>query len=125
MRSPAASARVARSSVRRAARAVSPWVDRLGRVGQTAHGVVYVLVGLFALEAAAGVAGPPTGAAGTLTRIAQASGRPMLAILTLGLLTYAVWHGYRAVANPDDARTIRSDCGSACDGRAPRVRTPA
>jgi hypothetical protein len=81
---------------------VTEWVDRLGRVGQTAHGVVYTLVGVIALEAAAGVAGPPTGAAGAFVRIARASGRPLLAVLMLGLITYAVWQGFRAVANPDD-----------------------
>ena len=102
MRSPGASATAAKSSALRAARAASPWVDRLGRVGQTAHGVVYFLVGVIALEAAAGVAGPPTGAAGAFARIARASGRPMLAVLTLGSMTYAVWQGFRAIANPDD-----------------------
>jgi Domain of Unknown Function (DUF1206) len=92
----------AKESMEHAARAVSPWVDRLGRAGQAAHGIVYLVVGSMALETAVSGSGHAMGVQGALAGIARRPHGPdLLALLILGLIAYAVWQGFRAVANPD------------------------
>jgi uncharacterized protein DUF1206 len=81
-------------SAERAGRAVSPWADRLGRAGQLAQGVVYVTVGVIALEAALGAGAQATGVGGAFGSIARMPfGGVLLAGLALGLSAHAVRGG--------------------------------
>src|SRR3954451_2717274 len=41
-----------------------PWIERLARAGYLAKGVVYLLIGILALQAAAGAGGRTTGTTG-------------------------------------------------------------
>jgi len=67
-------------------------VDRLGRLGLIAKGVLYTVVAVLALQAATGAGGATTGQEGAIQAIArQPFGTVLLALLALGLLGYAVW----------------------------------
>jgi Domain of Unknown Function (DUF1206) len=68
----------------RAANKASPWIERLARVGYVAYGVVYVLVGVLALQAAFGGGGAATGQEGALRSILLAPlGKVLLGLETL------------------------------------------
>jgi len=76
-----------------AARATSNrrWIERLARFGFAARGLVYILVGVLAAEAAA-VGGRATDAQGAIRAIGQQQfGTVFLLVLALGLAAYAVW----------------------------------
>jgi hypothetical protein len=77
-----------------AARATSNrrWIERLARFGFTARGLVYILVGVLAAEAAA-VGGRATDAHGAIQAIGQDQhfGTLFLLVVALGLAAYAVW----------------------------------
>jgi len=78
-----------------AARATSnrrTWIERLARFGFAARGLVYILVGVLAAEAAA-VGGRATDAHGAIQAIGQPQhfGTVFLLVVALGLAAYAVW----------------------------------
>lgn len=76
----------------RAARAAAPWVERLARYGYAAKGVVYVVVGLLAMQAALGSGGDPTDTEGALGAIfRQPFGAILLLVVGVGLLSYVAW----------------------------------
>jgi hypothetical protein len=76
-----------------------PWVQRVGRVGWLARGVLYLLIGVLAIQVGAGV-GVVHGESSALGAIEavgdQPFGRVLLIVLGTGLLIYALW---RAVAS--------------------------
>lgn len=75
---------------RRAGR--SRTVERLGRAGLVAKGVLYAVVGVLAIQVALGAQETDAGKEGALRTIAtQPLGRLLLAILALGFAGYAVW----------------------------------
>ncbi len=93
----------ARRQARRAAREASPWIERLGRLGYAAKGIVYALVGVLALQAALGTGGATTDTQGALERIVRAPfGRVLLAIVALGLAGYALWRFVQAGLDTDN-----------------------
>jgi hypothetical protein len=68
----------------------SPWLERMARAGYAARGVVYALVGLLAVQAAAGGRRHPTDTRGALQAIAGQS-IALLWLIAAGLFAYAVW----------------------------------
>ena len=77
---------------REGAAAASPWIEGLGRFGYAAKGVVYLIVGGLAVEAALGRGGTTTDQRGALAHIAAAPfGRSLLVVLAVGLVGYALW----------------------------------
>src|SRR5258706_6221181 len=67
------------------------WIERVARFGFGARGLVYILVGVLAAEAAA-VGGRATDAHGAIQAIGQQPfGTVFLLVLALGLAAYAVW----------------------------------
>jgi hypothetical protein len=83
---------------------VSPWIERLARAGYVAYGVVYLLVGVLAMQAAFGGAAEAAGQQGALRSILVAPlGRVLLCIIALGLLSYTAWRLYQGVMDPEDA----------------------
>lgn len=84
----------ARASARRAASGVSAGrtVDRLGRLGLVAKGVLYGVIAVLALQVAFGVGGDTVSQEGAIQAIArQPFGTLLLVVLALGLAGYALW----------------------------------
>jgi hypothetical protein len=70
----------------------SPWVERLGRLGLVAKGVLYAVVGILAVKVALGGREESPDKDGALNAIAQQPfGRGLLILLALGLAAYALW----------------------------------
>src|SRR5689334_10736065 len=96
----------AREHAYRAVRHASPWVEQLARLGFAAKGVVYVVVGALAAQAAAGVGGDTTDTHGALEHVLEAPfGRIGLAVIALGLAGYALWAFVQAALDVDDDGT--------------------
>jgi hypothetical protein len=84
-------------TARRAVQEASPWIRRLARLGYTAIGVVYVVVGTVAARAAFSGAGQPEGSSSALGTIYDRPlGRVGLAIVAVGLFGYAIWRAVSA-----------------------------
>jgi hypothetical protein len=89
---------------RGAAHQAAPWVEPLARAGYAAKGVVYVVVGLLAAQAAFGDGGQTTDPSGALrTILRQPLGTFLLVVVAVGLFGYALWRAVGAVADPEHA----------------------
>lgn len=83
-----------------------PWVEPLARLGYAAKGVVYMLIGVLALQAAFGPGGKTTGAGGALrTIVDEPFGQLMLAVIAVGLVGYVLWRLVQAFLDPEDNGT--------------------
>jgi hypothetical protein len=72
--------------------ASSPWVERLGRAGLVAKGVLYGIVGVLALAIPLNLGGKATDRHGALRTVAaQPLGEVLLVVLGIGFAGYAVW----------------------------------
>lgn len=80
-----------------------PWVERLGRAGLVAKGVLYAVVGVLALKIAFGTSEQNADREGALRAIAaQPFGRFLLGILALGFAGYAAWRLAQGFLDRDD-----------------------
>jgi len=107
----------ARQDVRRA----SPVLVALGRFGYAAEGLVYLLIGVLAMQVALGRGGETTDNKGVLVRIAGAPlGRVLLIAIAIGFVGYAAWRFCEAVLDPEqkgsDAQGIATRLGFAITG---------
>lgn len=85
----------------------SPWIRRFARFGYAAKGVVYLLVGGIALQAAL-ARGEVTDSQGALRTLLDAPfGRVLLGVMAVGLLGYALWRLYCAAADPEHDGALR------------------
>jgi hypothetical protein len=79
-------------AAREGAVAASPWIEGLGRFGYAAKGLVYLIIGGLAAQAALGHGGTTTDQRGALAHIASAPfGRSLLVVMAVGLVGYAIW----------------------------------
>lgn len=79
-----------------------PWVERLARAGYLAKGIVYLLIGILALQAAAGAGGRTTGTSGVFqVLLEQPYGRWLLGLMALGLAGYGTWRLTCAMVDPE------------------------
>lgn len=80
-----------------------PWVKVLARIGLAAVGVVYILVGVLAVQLAAGTGGGNGDAPDQQSALQQINGAPMgrfmLGLIAVGLLGYLVWRLTEAFAD--------------------------
>ena len=77
------------------------WLTRLGRLGYAAKGVVYMVVGFLAVEAALGNGGETTDTQGAVRAVGDSPlGNIHLIVIAVGLLGYALW---RLVSAATDA----------------------
>lgn len=80
----------------------SPWVERLGRIGLVAQGVLYAVVGILAIQVARGSRKESPDKNGALRTIAdQPLGKGLLVLLATGLAGYAVWRLAQAILDRD------------------------
>ncbi len=106
------------AGARSAARRAAPWVEPAARAGYAAKGVIYVIIGVLAAQAAFGDSGEVTDSSGALeTVLRQPAGSFLLVVLAVGLLGYALWRVVTAVADTEgkgsDAKGIASRVGYA------------
>jgi hypothetical protein len=75
-----------------AERHVADWEEPLARVGLSAKGVSYVLVGVLAIGVAIGIGGKSTSRSGALESLAGSTfGKIVLILLFAGFAAYALW----------------------------------
>lgn len=104
-----------------AAHEAAPWTEGLARLGYAAKGVVYIVVGLLAAQAAFGSGGSVDGSDGAIaTILRQPFGRFMVGAIAIGLFGYALWRFVQAGLDPEgkgsDAKGIARRIGYAVSG---------
>ncbi len=97
------------------------WVERLARLGYTAKGIVYAIIGVLAVQAAFGTGGKTTDQKGALGEIAtQPFGKFLLVLMALGLIGYVIWRFVEAVQDPEhkgnDAKGLATRLGAGISG---------
>jgi hypothetical protein len=80
----------------------APWLRWVGRCGFVAGGLVYVLIGSFALTAAFEPGKRPDGSKGALAKLASAPfGHAMLLLLAAGLAAFVLWQAVQGIFDPE------------------------
>jgi len=103
------------AEARHALREAEPWLIWFSRFGYAVKGLVYVLIGVLALQTALGAGGDTTDSQGALRHIAQAPFGVALLITTgVGLVGYALWRFIQAVMDTERK-------GTALKGLAVRI----
>lgn len=81
------------------------WLRWMARCGYVAEGLVYVLIGGFALVVAFEPGQRPQGSKGALARLGDAPlGEAMLTVLGAGLAAFVLWQGAQALFDPEHRR---------------------
>ncbi|MEB3359531.1 MAG: DUF1206 domain-containing protein [Synechococcales bacterium] len=97
------------------------WIERLARFGYAAKGIVYILVGVLAFQAAFNWGGQVTGSQGAFRTIAsQPFGNVLLFLVAVGLVGYVVWRLVQTIYDPEhtgnDAKNIGRRIGYLISG---------
>lgn len=82
-------------------------IEVLARTGYAAKGVVYLVIGILAVQLAlAGSGGETSSTRGALQRISEASfGQVALLIVTIGLAAHTLWRLFQAAMDPEAAQS--------------------
>lgn len=86
-------------------------IEVLARVGYAAKGVVYMVIGILAVQLAfVGSGGETSSTRGALQRISEASfGQVALLIVTIGLAAHTLWRLFQAGMDPEAAQSSDSE----------------
>lgn len=86
--------------------ATSHWMTMLARLGYAIRGVVYLIIGLLAVQLAVGSGGTTTDQRGVLHIISdQPFGRFLLIVIAIGFIGYALWSAIQALFDADHKGT--------------------
>lgn len=86
--------------------ATNRWMLLLARCGYATKGVVYLIIGVLAVQVALGAGGATTDQRGALRTISdQPLGRVLLVIVAVGLLGFALWSLIQAIFDPEGRGT--------------------
>ncbi len=94
---------IAKSKIQQGAGDVThnPWVEGLARIGYVVRGVLYIVVGILAVQVALGAGGQTTDKKGAIEVIgAQPFGKVLLVAMAIGLVGYSLWGFVRAILDP-------------------------
>lgn len=81
--------------------AYSPIMERLTRIGYGVKGLIYITIGLLAIQGALGKAKTPADQFGAIRTFGKLPfGQALLWIILIGLISYALWGVIRAVLDP-------------------------
>lgn len=81
--------------------ATNPWFERLERFGFIVRGLIYIIVGVLALQLALGAGGATTSPTSAIALIGrQPAGKLLLALVIAGLVGYSLWGFVRAILDP-------------------------
>jgi hypothetical protein len=81
--------------------AFSPFVEFLTRIGFGARGLIYLVIGVIAIQVAQGGRSAPADQQGALAEIgAQPVGHILLIVVMIGLAGYTLWGVIRAIFDP-------------------------
>lgn len=79
----------------------SPLMETLARLGYGVRGLIYIVMGLLALQVTLGKGGSPTDMQGAIAAIGkQPGGMLILWVVLIGLISYSLWGIVRAVFDP-------------------------
>jgi hypothetical protein len=79
----------------------NPWVERLARLGYIVRGLLYIVVGIVAVQVALGSVGQTSDKRGAIELIgAQPFGKFLLVLVAIGLIGYSLWGFIRAIFDP-------------------------
>jgi Domain of Unknown Function (DUF1206) len=79
----------------------SPLMEALTRIGYGVRGLIYIIMGLLAVQVALGKGGALASPLGAIAKIGkQPAGLILLWVVLIGLLSYALWGVVRAVLDP-------------------------
>ena len=114
---------MAQTVTRRVTEAPDHWVVTLARLGYATIGIVYLMIGTLATQAALGTGGAIADTRDVLVTIArQPFGRVLLGLTALGLSGYVLWRLIQACCDPErkgtDARGLLTRLGFAVSGVA-------
>ncbi len=101
--------------------ATSKWISWLARLGYAVKGVVYLIIGVLAAQLAAGIGGRATDQPGAIQTISnQPFGKILLAVVTIGLIGFALWSFIQALFDTEgegrNAKGIAARIGYAVVG---------
>ncbi len=83
--------------------ATSQWMTGLARCGYAAKGIVYLIIGVIAIQVAIGAGGTVTDQRGALHAILQQPfGHPMLGVVAVGLFGFALWSIIQAIFDTEN-----------------------
>ena len=97
--------RVVREGTHAAAEDIAPWIRGFARLGFASRGVVYVLMGWIALEAALGPTQTEDSSGALRSLLDEPFGRIIVGVIALGLACYTLWRAYAATVNPENDET--------------------